>query len=521
MKSPANDERVLWQLIKSLSPAERKQFTQQEDSRRSGKSLPIYVKVFNWACQHEKPDENTLLKELSPELNKKNLSYTRHYLQNRLIDSLAQQEEKRGGQAVLILRVPLIRRFFQQGQHALAIQLWKKTLSLARKMEDFVLIKLLKDEYLYFEMYLSRTNSYSNLIKIYNDQIAESEVFFQVFQLEDLCFRSILIRKKAHFALSTNLEQQLNKLASHPLLKKNPGVSPFARYHFWLLTHGIISYLHSDFEETINHLEPLIKQWHKRPDYISYHSEAYLEVLFTYTYAAIHLRKFRKVEALYQHTCNKQIKDRFNINYFNVLRHLSFLRICHKEGNYAGVSGLLKKLRPFANEWRAFLQPDIQRPLSMAISYFVLDNFQEADGYARQALLFFQEDVRSDQARVTHLLLLLICYEMKNEWTFDNQYKACYQYFYRNKFISNFEKDLMNALKKTFPYRRNEKNLELLNSTLNRLNLNKTRIKEEVCHIFNFPGWIASRIEGKIYRNWVQEKLGGGNGGLSVLNRQS
>lgn len=476
--------------------------------RLPDKSYPLYIRLFEWIRRHERPDEKALLNDLGPELNRKNLCYTRHYLQSQLMEALGQLEEKRKGQAALIHYVPVIRRLFQQGQHTMAIRLWKHTLRQARRLEDFVLIKLLKDEYLYFEMYYSRSDSYAELLQIYNDGIVDTELYFQIVQLEELCFKSILIRKKAHFALSTVMKKQLQELSRHPLLQARQGNKPFSRYHFWALTHGIICYLQSDFEAAFAYLSPLITQWHQRPDYIGYRPEAYLEVLFTYTYVAIHLRKFDEIEAAYHHPSNKKIKDRFNHSYFTVLKYLTFLRICHKQGAYATVEKLLSKLKPFLSESKEYLQSDIQRPLliSIAISCFVLDNFKDAEAYARQALLQFHNKLRPDQARVTHLFLLLVCYEVKNEWVFQNQFQTCYQYFYRNKSFSMFEKEIMTVLRKTFPYRRNDKNLTLLKMSSARLHRNHTRIKKEVCHIFNFPGWIDSRIQGVAYRDWVQQQ---------------
>lgn len=509
MKPVNQEQAVLWSLVKSMGQAEKQHFLKKFKIRLPDKSYPIYIRLFEWICRHKKADEKILLEDLGPELNKKNLSYTRHYLQNQLMEALGQLEEKRNNRAALIHNVPVIRKLFQQGQHIMAIRLWKQALRQARKLEDFVLIKLLKDEYLYFEIYYNKNNSYSDLLQIYNDRIVDTEEYFQITQLEELCFESILMRKKAHFNLSPGMKKQLQKLASHPLLQKQPDTNPFSRYHFWSLTHGIIHYLQTDYKSSVAYFDPLIVQWQAHPEHIAYRPETYLEVVYIYTYAAMHLGRFNEIEAVYHHSSNKHIKDRYNHYYFTVLKYLTFLRINHKKGNYPGVSKLLKKMKPHIPEWKEYLPPDLQRPLlmSVSISCFVLDDLDEADAYARQALLLFNDDMRADQARVTHLFLLLICYETKNEWIFRNQFQACYQYFYRNKTFSNFEKEIMSVLKKTFPYRRNDKNLSLLKTSLISLNKNNSNVKKEVCHIFNFPGWIASRIGGIAYRDWVRQKL--------------
>lgn len=509
MEQAYTERGVLWSLIKNLSSTEKQYFLKKFKAMLTDKSYPLYVRLFEWICSHEKPDEKALLKDLGPELNKKNLSYTRFYLQTQLIETLGQLEKKKGGQAALIHNLSVIKKLFQYGQHSMALRLWKQTLKLARKLEDFMLIKMLRDEYLYFEMYYNRSASYADLLKVYNDRIVEIEEYSQILQLEELCFESIIIHKKAHFNLNPNQKKKLQKLSEHPLLKKKPDTKPFSRFHFWSLTHGIISYLQADFEKAIGYFIPLIAEWHKRYEHISYRPATYLEVIYIYTYAAIRLRRFNEIKEVYHHPANKNLKDIHNRYYFEVLKYLTFLRISHKGGDYNEVARLLKKIKPGISEWMKYIQPDLQRPLlmSVAISCFVLDDLLNADAYARQTLLLFNDNMREDQARVTHLFLLLLCYETKNEWVFRNQFQACYQYFYRNRSFSNFEKGIMEVLKKTFPYRRNERNLSLLKNTLASLNKNNSKIKKEICNIFNFPGWIESRIEGIHYREWVQQKL--------------
>ena len=509
MKADYHEQAILWSLAKSLETAEKNHFLKKYKIRLPDRSYPLYIQLFEWICAHETPNEKALLAALGPALTKKNLSYTRHYLQNQLIETLGQLEEKRNEQAALIHNVPVIRKLFQRGQQAMATKLWKQALRQAAKLEDYVLVKLLKDEYLSFALYYDKTNKYGDLLEIYNTSIADTEAYFQATQLEALCLKSILIRKKTHFNLSADLIRQIQQLEAHPLLQEQPPTSAFLCYHYWSLTNGIIRYLQSDFEGAVAYITPLVSHWHNRPEQISYRPETYLEVLYIFTYAAMHLRRFNEIEAIYLHSANRQIQDRYNSCYFSVLKYLSFLRIRHKTGDYTAVARLLKEIIPQIPQWMEDLSPDLQRSLLMSasISCFVLDDAKNAGAYARQTLLLFNNNMRPDQAHVTHLFLLLLCYEAKHEWMFLNQFRACYQYFYRHQSFSRFEKEIMGLLKKTFPYRRNEKNLRLFKAALVQLNKNNSRIKRDVCHIFNFPGWIASRIQGIAYRDWVQQEV--------------
>lgn len=501
MKRPQSQQEVLWSLIRNLTTAEKKSFLKKF---KSSGFTPLYARLFEWICHHDAPDEETLLRELGPGLNRKNLNYTRFYLQAQLLETLGRLEIREGGQALLIHNVSVIKKLFQHGQHTMALRLWKQTLKLARKYEDYTIVRMLKDEYLNFEIYFNHQTSYSNLLKVYYDHFVNYEEFSQTMQLEELCYASILICKKSQFDLNSEMNAHVRTLSAHPLLQSAPGFNPFLRYHFWSLTNGIVCYLEEKFEMAVAYFEPLIAQWHKSTTFIAYRPQAYLEVLYNYANAAIRIRRFTEAEKLYHHPVNKLIKDEYHLRYFTILKYHTFLRMSLVSGDFARVNKLLNKLKPFLISRNGKLQADLQRPLLMstAISSFVMEKFQDADAFARQSLTLFPDKIGTHNAGATHLFLLLVCYEMKDEWLFQIQFKTCYQYYYRQKCFSGFEKELMSMLKKTFSLKHSEKAIGLLRNSLSRLDKINCKAKQEICSLFNFPAWISSRIEGMSCRDY-------------------
>ena len=105
---------------------------------------------------------------------------------------------------------------------------------------------------------------------------------------------------------------------------------------------------------------------------------------------------------------------------------------------------------------------------------------------------------------MAQILLLLITYNLNNARLFDAQQKTTYTYFYKRKKKHPFEAALVQCLSRTF-YMKDKKNkTEAYQKTLDMLEQSKNdTVQQMAFSIFNYPGWLKSRVQRITYREYV------------------
>jgi hypothetical protein len=157
----------------------------------------------------------------------------------------------------------------------------------------------------------------------------------------------------------------------------------------------------------------------------------------------------------------------------------------------------------------AFLNMDINRTLqiSSGISCFVLEDYDHALSFIKGAVTYITAGIRKELFSVGQMLLLLITYSMNNEKLFEAQYRTTYGFFYKRKKHA-FEKAVMECLRRTFYMTDNKVKIKEYQKAIAIINQNSDDIfQRNIFTIFNFLGWLESKVQRISYRRYVEQKV--------------
>jgi len=227
-------------------------------------------------------------------------------------------------------------------------------------------------------------------------------------------------------------------------------------------------------------------------------------------YAGILYGEYDYVTAVFNDPLNKQITDPSHRAYFEVTRYLALNKIYNKTARYEEVKKLLVVMKANYTSWEPSLTDELNSTLSfsMGVGCFALEQYEDALFFTRRAITAFPEGSRDEHNAVGQLLLLLITFCLNNARLFDAQYRVTYQFFYKRKKKQAFETVLKQCLQRCFYMTEQKKKIQEFKKALQLLEENRNNpIQQRAFAIFNFEGWLQSRLLRISYRQYVEKKV--------------
>lgn len=509
-KTVATPSNNIWTLVHSLSSQEKLFFRRDYVKAYALQGTePLYLKVFDLISKQSTYDEAKLLKQLAPALNAKNISYTKNYLYEQICDALLYFNNHDNTNARIFQQLSLVRIFREKGLYKAALKIWEHAIKEANKYELHPMIQMLKEEYRRLQLYSNPKASQKEMMKEYEEDSISADEHLRILQLQELSFHALLLRRKTHFRQSKEDKKTINTLLQNPLLQKEPKSASFWHLHHYRMAKATLGYLNND-ATSYNYAYANIHAWQSKEYFIAHDCENYMEVLYIFYYTAILAKDYQHVIDVMQHSANKQIKGVAHKAYFETIRHLALNRVYNKLADYDKVKVLVKVMKDHIAGWEQYINTDLLRTLrlSVGISCFVLQDYENAFHYVKNATLLFNDDTRPEHYSFANLYLLIICFEMKDDYMFDIQYKSTYSYFYRHEKPLPFENAILQALHKTYKtksFRSLQENFKELQTSL-AITANDP-VQQIVFSMFNVPVWIESKLNRVPYKDWVKRRV--------------
>lgn len=499
----------LWELIHNLSTQEKRYFSRDYVQWESNQEAPLYLQLFDVICKQNTYNEVELICKLSPGLNKKNISYTKNYLYDQLSSALIKFNSSNDIEAIITKQLNLIKILREKGLYKQALKIWDKAIGKARDIEHFPLILQLKEEFRKIQLYNNPKITQSELQKVYSNNLLYIAEFTDLVRLQEINFSAQLLRKKTHFKLTDEEQELALSLLSDPVLQVPPQNNSFSMWHYYNMSKATLLYLLNDVLAYDYALKNILA-WQDQTKHISYDQDSYIEVLYIYYYAAVLSKDISKIESIMMHPANGTFKSDTHKAYFEVIKHLALNRVYNRMGAYEKVALVVAQIKLNVDRWKQHVNIELIRTLylSAGIAFFALRQFEESYYFVKQSLLLFNDQSRQEQFSFAYLFLLLICYERKEPYLFELQYKSSNAYFNRNKAALTFEKVTLQRLYKAFHAKSfKEKSLQLSMLLEELIKNENDLIQIQVFNLFNIPGWIQSKLQKVDYRDWVLKKV--------------
>ena len=501
---------LLWRLIHSLNSAE-KLFFKRNFSPRQSAGDRLYLKLFDALAAQKKYDEEALLKKFAPALHKKNVPFLKHYLHRQVCDALVLYETQSNSGPDIYRQVQLIRMYRKKGMLDEAHRIWKRSVLDARGSESFALLNLLKTEFEKMILFSSLQTRYDELHDIFKSNFITYTEYAEMITLRDIYTEILLLKRKSHFDIDDALRDKITGL----LLQVNRCTSPTQSRSFWYghyyrMGKATLLFLLNEVEQSLELLREVFTDWKKNSHFLSTHAEYYIEVVYMINYAGILQGSYTYVQEIFNDPISDKIKEPVQRANFEAIRFLALNKIFNKTARYGDVKKLVGSMKTQFSSWEPMLNADLNRTanLSLAIAFFVLGEFDDAHYFAKRAITFFRDAVREEQTAVAQMLLLLVTYSLNNQRLFDAQYRTTYNYFYKRKKRHPFETALVQCLHRTFYMTDNQSKREEYLKALHVLELHKDDVvQQRAFSIFNYPGWLISKVQRITYRQYVERKV--------------
>lgn len=500
----------MWRFIRALNSNE-KLFFKRNFSVIPSPSNRLYLQLFDAIAAQKKYDETVIIKKLSPGLSKKNIASQKNYLQQQLCDSLLMYENRLQAGADIYKQIQLIRLYRKKGMLNEAHAIWKKAVVQARSSESFALLNLLKTEFEKMIMFSSSHLKYDELHSIFKSNLITYTTYAEMITLRDIYTESLLLKRKAHYDMDEALKTRINTL-----LRQVDSCTPpeqnrsFWYGHYYRMSRATLLYLLNDISNSLGLLQELFTEWKKNTRFIATHGEYFIELLYMINYAGILNGSFSYVSNVFKDPVTELVKEPIQRANVEAIKYLALNKIYNKTARYNEVNRLLVLMKKQYKEWEPLLNADMNRTvsLSLGIGCLVLEQFDDALYFIKRGITLFRDGARDEHDATARLLLLLVCYNMTNSRLFDAEYRSAYAFFYKRKRKHVFEKELVQCLHRTFYMKDNKKKIAAFKSTLAVFENNREDVVQQMAFsIFNYPGWLMSRIQRTSYRQFTEKMV--------------
>lgn len=507
MKTPSTS---LWQLVHSLSSGEKLFFKRNFAISRSPKQR-LYIQLFDAIATQKEYNESAILKKFQSSITKKNIAYQKHYLQGLICEAIVQYDSLDNASQDVYKQIQLVRIYRKKGLLNEAQAIWKKAVTRARKTESFALVNLLKTEFEKMVLFSNLHTSYDELHSIFKGHIISYDEYAEMITLRDIYTEILLLKRKAHYDLDDVLRKRIAELLQQ--VDKGKAVvlaQSFWFRHYYRMSKATLFYLLNDVKESMKLLEKVLDEWKTNPEFIATDGEYYVEVMYLINYVGVLNGSYDYVTAAFNNDINDRIEQPSQRANFEALKYLALNKIYNKTARYNEVDKLLRHMKLKYKLWEPSLNSGLNRTvnLSLGVSCFVLEQYNDALYFVKRVVTNFKDGTREEQLAVANILLLLITYNLNHSRLFDAQYKTTYTYFYKRKKRHPFETALVQCLHRTFYMKDNASKIAEYQKTLAALEKNKDNVVQQIAFsIFNYPGWLASKVQRISYRQFVENKV--------------
>ena len=506
---------VLWQLIQRMNRNE-KLFFKQKFGGAEGAKTSLYLKLFDAIAGQKNYNEEALLKKLSPAITKKNIAFQKHYLHNQLNQCLIEYNNRDNVEQDIYKNIQLIRINRKKGLLNEALELWKKTMNKARKVELFAMSQLLKKEFEKMVLFSSAQVKYDDLHTLFRSNIMTYDEYAEMITLRDLYTGVLMLKRKAHFDFDEELKNEIGQLLQKVNQRKQGLQSRSFWYrHYTRMCHATLHYLSNEIDASLQLIRDAVTDWWQHDHFIDTDTEHYIELLYMTNYAGVRQGAYSYVEEVFSNKIYDLIKDDVHQAHFEAVKYLALNKVYNKTARYGEVAKLVENMKVKYTRWEPLLNAELNRTVcfSLGIACFVLDHYTESLQFIKRGITYFKDGTREEQFIFANLFLLLILYKMNNTKLFDAQYKSSYAYFYKKgkKYAPgqaySFEKTLMHCFHDTFYLSSYKEKAKLFQKAVDELDSSRdSEVQKQTLNIFNFHGWLISQIQRISYKEYVQKK---------------
>ena len=447
MKTPSKD---LFELIKKMTPNEKRQYVVHTKVYKKSENN---IKLFRYLIKQKVYDEEILLAFFKKESFIKNFAVAKSYLYHSVLDFLSQQYSDKSPSQKLRNHLKQIEVLFTKSLYQQAAKILTKAISIAKENELY--LELIECYHWQFKMrHVNHKMEKEEDLDLRNKELSSLHLYENNLEYRYLAARFFATFDRVGAIRNEEDKVFFKNIIDNPLLQnENSAKTIKAKYNYFSI-YSIYYALTHDFDNTYLVRKKLIKVFEEHPSFIAQHPMVYLKTYNNFIVSALRQKKYKEVLKSVEYLKNLTDNDPlFQDKVFQATvllwSHLYKITISSEQGDMV----LLKQQVDEAALNIEYLQDYLHTfeliPFYKWISnsYFYLGNYPQALE-SIQRIILNPSLLRMDEQGHSHLLFLMIHFEMDNRDIFDYVIKITYRWFLKKEQLYDFERLILSFLKR-------------------------------------------------------------------------
>ncbi|MEO1257175.1 MAG: hypothetical protein AAFZ15_00200 [Bacteroidota bacterium] len=480
----------LFQLIKSLSSAEKRYFKVQSNSGNNEKN---YFRLYVAIDKMEVYSDQLLLERFKHEAFIDNLPFNKNYLYQAILSSLRQFYEKNSADIQLHNQLIDVLVLERKGLYLQAIKLSKQLKKKANLHDHrLIVLEVIRRE-LEFAL-RSEKNLKVQLEELGTELLSSLQMLETELRLH--CLKNTVFslqRTKAKH----QIEAKLNEILSHPLLHSKMEHLSFKGQLLLNWTNAACYHLKGDFEQAYHYYKQVVLLWQEhpkirkdKPHLYKIHLSNFLAICHDSSNYTEFLDYLNKIKPLASQSFDEEAETFQNVFYYELLYYLNTLQIKEALMLIPVIEKGFKKYHRKINKARL-----IAFWYNISLLYFISENFKKALEWLTNILHEPKTEHRQDVQRFARFLELVLHYELGNFQVYDYLFRSLKRYVQKDINQNTFEATLLKHFNKLTDLNSGKKEEKLFNTFQTDLK----DLSKDQAHSIGLEEislWVSSKVTG-------------------------
>lgn len=494
-------------LICALSKSEKRYF-KLFVKNIGGKAQTNYIKLFDAIATQTEYDETKIKRKFAKEKFVKQLSVTKHYLFKLILKSLANYHSSHI-ETEIFDGLKQVRILYDKQLFDIALQQLERLQQLALDNDKLSLLPIISEWFLslenaHFSYQEYDLEQFQQLTTWGENTIKALEQQHQYLVLwSTLCFYS---RKVTY---TRKIRDIATQIIANPILQEVPQESDKSK----ILFHSIlaISYqINRKLSKSLEHIANLLEFFEQKPHLQTTYNREYITTLGNGIVLANQGHQWDFLDKILVQA--KQAQTTTKMSYITVQNCIYNAELPRIEvyGTRTELKQKIEEVDRFLNEEWEIISPIARMTLCFFIarSWFSLEKYNQVILYLEKVLNHNRKLLPTVHSSAK-ILLLITHYEQGEHLLLPYAVRSAYRYLKHKGELFEFEKIILNFLKKSIEFENKDKlnkELKQLQEKIDTLMNHPDPTEQEPLRIFMYTAWIESKLTNQSYMELIKAK---------------
>ena len=499
----------LFLLIKSLSKGEKRHFKLYA-SKYSKEGDSNYNKLFDAIEQQAEYDETSIKEAFKNEKFVKQLTVTKNYLYNLILESLRSTNAGLSIETVLRDHLKDVEILYSKALYPQCTQLLSKAKVIAIKHNKFTTtLEIIEWEQRVRMREAGLKELETHLEEAHQEEQKHLRILQNRLDMKFLARKMLVHSRKIWIANTEEDIKPFNEIIQHPLLSHPSQALSLISLFEYYNTHAIYNRVKDVPEKLYEFRKKGVELIESNPEYRDADPEVYFVALNNFIYACINIGLYKEaLDTLPQMYAIRALSEDIHNLIHSSARNLELALYFHIGEFEKGVERIEELEKEFG-DLDKYMPPNQRTAYFFYNSnlYFGKGDYHKALYWINKVLDYKEEGYRQDIHRFARILNLIIHYELENHEQIEYFAKSTYRFLYARERLFHAETLVFEFLKKSIKVNDPRKMIDLFSEYKELFEkLYENKFEKKIFEYIDLVTWLESKIRNVRYGELAHEK---------------